>query len=417
LRTKNLRGIAGTNGASALAEGVIISSGVNWTDFGSTFGSGGGTSVNVPARVADSTNTFYNTVLYVTTTNTLAGSLPAGSSSSYYYASNATSGGSFFYINELGSQVYPGTGGGSGTVSNAAPLVNAQFVVGGGGGAVSTTLNGVLLTNIPLAGLQTTGTISATTFNVSGNVNANSLVLSNSFDGSLATNLNASSLASGTVADARLSSNIPLLSSANTFSNNNEFSVSVQFDAGISVLTQGSISNLQVGTTAAVSPTNKMEVHAAGGMMNVGTNGVLYGNGSGLTGIVVSNTPALTNNLGFTFSGGGSALAPGAVAFVTIPYTCTIKMASMFGVPSGSAVIEVYTCTTNVFDGFSTHPVSGDKITASAPPTISSSTKYYDATLTGWSTTLTNGSILAVSVTSATTITNLNLSLLVTHAP
>lgn len=129
--------------------------------------------------------------------------------------------------------------------------------------------------------------------------------------------------------------------------------------------------------------------------------------------------PLLTNSLGCTFSGGGSALTPGAVVYSIIPYDCTVIGAYMVGVPAGAAVIEVETCTLSAFDGGATHPVSGDKITSSTPPTITATNTKNgagDTSLTSWSKTLTNGSILAFSVTSCTTITNLSLALRVTHS-
>lgn len=77
------------------------------------------------------------------------------------YLSNATTamtvtltnGGANFGSNVVAKHFYgdgstlTGVGGGSGTVSNAAALTLNQFVIGQGGGAVSTTLDGSALTN------------------------------------------------------------------------------------------------------------------------------------------------------------------------------------------------------------------------------------------------------------------------------
>ncbi len=53
----------------------------------------------------------------------------------------------------------------------------------------------------------------------------------------------------------------------------------------------------------------------------------------------------------------------------------------------------------------------GDKITASAPPTISSATHSTDSTLTGWTTTFNDGDVFRFNVDSATTIQRVTLSL------
>lgn len=130
-----------------------------------------------------------------------------------------------------------------------------------------------------------------------------------------------------------------------------------------------------------------------------------------------TNGPALTNTLSFKINGGGGVIPPTFLSFDMIPYTCTIDHVTILASPSGSAVIEVMTCTTNVFDGGVTHPVSADKITASAPPTLTTANVSQDGTLTGWKTVLTNNQVIAFQVTSSTTVTNLVVSLHVTHSP
>ena len=88
-----------------------------------------------------------------------------------------------------------------------------------------------------------------------------------------------------------------------------------------------------------------------------------------------------------------------------------IEYALSYGAVGATAnptiVVDVWKCTYSQFDAGGTHPVSGDKITASAPPTISSATKSQDSTLTGWTTAFAAGDILAFNVNSATTKTRL----------
>jgi hypothetical protein len=110
--------------------------------------------------------------------------------------------------------------------------------------------------------------------------------------------------------------------------------------------------------------------------------------------------------------GTGAALATGLKAFVfEVPFACEIVSVRLFSVLSGSVVVDLWKTTYASFDGGATHPVAGDKITASAPPTITTAKKAEDTTLTGWSTTLAAGDLLMANVNSATTIQDVSVSL------
>lgn len=107
----------------------------------------------------------------------------------------------------------------------------------------------------------------------------------------------------------------------------------------------------------------------------------------------------------FVIDGGGSVIATGMKGYLSIPFAWTdIASAILLADVSGSIVVDVFKSTYSAFDP-TTHPASGDKITASAPPTISSAKKSTDSTLTGWTKTGSAGDILAFNVNSATTIT------------
>ena len=117
--------------------------------------------------------------------------------------------------------------------------------------------------------------------------------------------------------------------------------------------------------------------------------------------------------LGFVIDGGGSALTTGMKG-----YRGSVRLhdhgATLLADQSGSVVVDVFRSTYSDFAP-PTHPVSGDKLTASAPPTISTATKSQDATLTGWTTSLAAGDVLGFNVNSATTITRVTCSLKVTR--
>lgn len=109
--------------------------------------------------------------------------------------------------------------------------------------------------------------------------------------------------------------------------------------------------------------------------------------------------------------GGSSAITTGLKGYLHAPFAGTITEAILLADQSGSIVVDVWKCTYADFDAGGTHPVSGDKITASAPPTISSATKSQDSTLTGWTTTFSAGDIFGFNVNSAATIRRVTLSL------
>lgn len=110
--------------------------------------------------------------------------------------------------------------------------------------------------------------------------------------------------------------------------------------------------------------------------------------------------------IGAAFDGGGAAVAAGSKAYVRVPFACTITSATLLADLSGSAVVDVWV------DTYANYPPTvADTITASAKPTISSAIKSEDTTLTGWTTSVAAGSIVAFNVDSCSTCTKLNVQL------
>jgi hypothetical protein len=114
--------------------------------------------------------------------------------------------------------------------------------------------------------------------------------------------------------------------------------------------------------------------------------------------------------IGITIDGGGSAITTGLKGFIEIPYACTITRVTMLADQSGSAVVDVWKDTYANYP-----PTDADTITASAVPTISAATKSQDATLTGWTTSVSAGDIIGFNVDSASTITRLTITLKTTR--
>ena len=110
--------------------------------------------------------------------------------------------------------------------------------------------------------------------------------------------------------------------------------------------------------------------------------------------------------LTFIIDGGGSAITTGQKGHLEIPFACTITQATLLADQSGSIVIDIWKDTYANFP-----PIDADSITASAPPTLSSAQKSQDSTLTGWTTAIAAGDILAFNVDSVATVERVTLSL------
>lgn len=171
---------------------------------------------------------------------------------------------------------------------------------------------------------------------------------------------------------------------------------------------------LQSGTHASRPAATAM---AVGGLYACSTHGIVYVSDGASWSNWISAAAGVgqAGSIEFVIDGGGSAISTGTKGYVEVPFACTITAARLLADVSGSIVVDVWKCTYSAFDP-TTHPASGDKITASAPPTISSAKKSQDSTLTGWTTSLAAGDILGFNVNSASTITRVTLSLSVTRA-
>lgn len=110
--------------------------------------------------------------------------------------------------------------------------------------------------------------------------------------------------------------------------------------------------------------------------------------------------------LEWTFDGQGGAPDVATYGYAVVPFDCSIVSATLLADQSGSIVVEVWKKAYASFP-----PGSGDKISASAPATLSSAQKSQDTTLTGWTTSLSAGDVLAFNVTSASVLNRANLVL------
>lgn len=117
-----------------------------------------------------------------------------------------------------------------------------------------------------------------------------------------------------------------------------------------------------------------------------------------------------SETLSYEIDGYGSVLTTGLKGHIRVPYNCVIEQAVLTTNQTGNCVVDIYKFTFAQYDAGATHPVAGDKITASAPLTISSNTKANSA-LTGWTTTLAADDFLAFNVNSVALVRVATVSL------
>ncbi len=152
---------------------------------------------------------------------------------------------------------------------------------------------------------------------------------------------------------------------------------------------------------------------------NPSGGGVLYSQGGALkwkdsSGVVTAISPGNVI-LSREFYQGGDVLTAGVPLRVVCPFAGTITSGTVLLDQTGSVSIEVRKCTYAQFDGGVTHPVAGDKISASTPLAVSSATKSTDSTLTGWTTSVGAGDIIEFYLSSASAVTLALVQLLLTR--
>lgn len=159
------------------------------------------------------------------------------------------------------------------------------------------------------------------------------------------------------------------------------------------------------GTTGPTGPIGAGSTGPSGIAGPTGPQG-LIGPPGGPTGPTGSQVVSLQ----FVIDGAGVAITTGLKGYLPVDFAGTITEVTLLGDQTGSIIVDIFKCAYSAFDPPTT-PTSANKITASAPPTISAAKKAKDATLTGWTTAITAGDILAFNVNSAATITRVTVDL------
>ena len=119
----------------------------------------------------------------------------------------------------------------------------------------------------------------------------------------------------------------------------------------------------------------------------------------------------ITNALGSGFGlevaiGSGSAVVPTGIAgYLVVPFNCTITSCTLLSDVAGSITVDIWRQSGSVPATASSSIVASDK------PSLASETFLIKTALTGWSTTLAIGDVLAFNVDSASTLKQVTLAL------
>lgn len=119
---------------------------------------------------------------------------------------------------------------------------------------------------------------------------------------------------------------------------------------------------------------------------------------SGITTLNVDAGSGQQHVITFVISGGGTAIVTGGLAsFPTADFTCTINRTDISADQSGSITVDIWKKAGAI-------PGSGDKISASAPVTLSSAQLNQNGSISGWTTAVTTGDVFGGTVASAATV-------------
>jgi hypothetical protein len=150
--------------------------------------------------------------------------------------------------------------------------------------------------------------------------------------------------------------------------------------------------NINGGTASLTLPAASATSPVAAHIVSNGTDyfAELYGGG------VVT---AQLHSIGFTLDGGGSAIVTGdAKVYPTAAFACTISRIDISADQSGSITVDVWKAAGAI-------PTSGNKISASAPLTLSTAQLAQNGSLSGWTTSVASGDVFGFSVATVSTVT------------
>ena len=131
---------------------------------------------------------------------------------------------------------------------------------------------------------------------------------------------------------------------------------------------------------------------------------------NGTASIVEVTGANASGSIGFLVDGGGLPITTGLKGTLAIPFACAITSWTLMSDAIGSVVLDIWKS-----DFASYPPTVAQSITASAKPTISSDVKAHSSALTGWTTVLEAGDILAFNVDAVSGLSRLSVGLAITR--
>lgn len=198
-------------------------------------------------------------------------------------------------------------------------------------------------------------------------------------------------------------------SAAATIANNAVTPAKMDDGAALSVLGRATSSS---GDRADIVAASDGQVFRRSGS-SVGFGAVNLASTNAVTGTLpLGNLGTRTASIQATIDGGGSAITTGSKLDLRIPVACTITRATLLADQTGSIVVDIWK---NSYSNYSSSvPSSSQSITSTTPPTISTGTKSQDATLSGWTNSISANDTLRYTVYSCSAISRAQLDLEVT---
>lgn len=165
----------------------------------------------------------------------------------------------------------------------------------------------------------------------------------------------------------------------------------------------GAASN--TGATGPTGPTGS--TGSSGAATNTGATGPSGPTGPTGTGLV--------SDINFIIDGGGTGITSGIKGTIYTDFAYTINQVTLLADQVGAIVVDIWKTTYSSYAP-GTHPVAADSICASDLPTISSASKSQDSTLTGWTTAVAAGSVLAFNCSGNTLCQRVSVNLKITRS-
>jgi len=146
--------------------------------------------------------------------------------------------------------------------------------------------------------------------------------------------------------------------------------------------------------SATVDASNFVPYTGATQDVNLGSHNLTVSSCTGCGGALHSVT--------FVIDGGGSAITTGDIKlYQTVDYACTINRVDISADQAGSITVDVWKANAAI-------PTSGNKISASAPLTLSSAQLSQSGSLTGWTTAVAVNDVFGFDVITAATVTRVS---------